>query len=137
MQNILIQYGGHLSMITAIAAGGAVGAVMRHLTIMFSHNILGAAFPYGTLSVNIIGSFLMGVAVTFFPISENASLELRAFLVIGLLGGFTTFSAFSFDVLNLWNDEKMVHAMLYGFSSVIFSILAILIGVFIAKNLMA
>ena len=78
-----------MNLILSIAAGGAVGAVMRHLTILFSHNILGADFPYGTLAVNIIGSFLM------------------------------------------------VQAMMYGASSVLFSILAIFIGVMIARNFMA
>jgi len=126
-----------MNLILSIAAGGAVGAVMRHLTILFSHNILGADFPYGTLAVNIIGSFLMGVAVTFFPITESTSPELKAFLIVGVLGGFTTFSAFSFNILNLWNDEKMVQAMMYGASSVLFSILAIFIGVMIARNFMA
>jgi len=137
MQNILIQFGGNLSMITAIAAGGAVGAVMRYGVFMVTPLLLGAAFPYNTIIVNIVGSFFMGVFVTYFNIAQNLSPELKAFLTLGLLGGFTTFSAFTLDFLKMWESEQMVYAMLYVLTSVIFSILAIFGGVIVAKTLIA
>lgn len=85
----------------AIAAGGALGALLRYWTSTAVHGRLGMAFPYGTLTVNILGSLLMGFLYIWLTDRFAAGPALRAFLVIGLLGAFTTFSTFSMETLNL------------------------------------
>jgi len=126
-----------MTMILSIAAGGAFGSVLRYLMIMSTHNIIGANYPFGTLFVNVLGSFFMGVAVIYFVSLETMTSELKAFLTIGLLGAFTTFSAFSYDVMNLWEKGDFTMAFAYGAASVILSIGAIFLGVMLMRHIMA
>lgn len=126
-----------MNFILFIAAGGAIGAVLRYLTIVGAHSLLGANYPIGTLGVNVIGSFLMGLVVTYFVSLGDMSSELRAFLIVGLLGSFTTFSAFSYDILNYWEKGDFTAVFAYGASSVVFSIGAIYLGVMLMRHIMA
>jgi CrcB protein len=88
-----------MQMILAVAAGGAFGAVARYLVVTGVGRLLGPHdFPWGTLTVNVVGSVLMGVLIELMALVWSPSQELRAFLVIGILGAFTTFSTFSLDV---------------------------------------
>ncbi len=116
-----------------VALGGALGASGRHLTGLISLKILGAAFPYGTLSVNILGSFLMGVLIAFLVKKTGFSHEWRLFLATGFLGGFTTFSAFSLDAISLWEKGAYQSAFLYVVASVIFSLLALYGGLMLVR----
>jgi len=108
--------------ILAIAAGGALGAVMRHGVNVSAVKLLGHGFPYGTLTVNILGSFTMGLLIAVFAHYWQPSESMRVFLVTGLLGAFTTFSTFSLDFANLWERQAYLYSALYLGGSVILSI---------------
>lgn len=118
--------------ILQVAAGGAMGAVLRYLTYSATNRMFGAAFPYGTLSVNIIGSFIMGFLVVF--LMRKGISQFAPFLLIGVLGGFTTFSAFSFDALSLYERGAFLAAFGYVFGTVFLSLLALTLGLFIARS---
>ncbi|MGB7285822.1 MAG: fluoride efflux transporter CrcB [Salaquimonas sp.] len=118
-----------------VALGGAIGAALRHLTSLGFMRWLGPAFPYGTLFVNIVGSLAMGLLIGWLvKRTGGASNELRLFLATGLLGGFTTFSAFSLDVANLWQRGEMVSAFGYIIGSVVLSILAVFVGLWLMRS---
>ncbi|MCV6592031.1 MAG: fluoride efflux transporter CrcB [Silicimonas sp.] len=109
-----------------VAIGGALGAVLRYLTS------LAVAFPLGTLTVNVLGSFLMGLAFVFL-MSRGAD-RAALFVMTGVLGGFTTFSAFSLDALRLFERGAAGQAGLYVLASVVMSILALGLGVWLARS---
>ena len=119
----------------AIAAGGAVGALLRYWTSVAVHSRLGTAFPYGTLFVNILGSLLMGFLYIWLIERLAAGPALRAFLLIGVLGAFTTFSAFSMETLNLIEAGQPGKALLNVPISVIVCIAAAGLGIFAARQL--
>ena len=121
-------------MILAIAAGGALGSVLRHLVGKGALVLMGSSFPYGTLFVNVAGSFVMGVLVAYFAHVGNPPQEMRAFLTVGLLGGFTTFSAFSLDVVTLYERGEPFAAMMYIALSIMLSLVAIFAGLFIVRS---
>ena len=117
-----------------VAAGGAVGASLRHLTGLAAMRLLGVNFPWGTLAVNIVGSFAMGVFIELLARRFGAPTELRLFVATGLLGGFTTFSAFSLDVAVLWERGAAGTAAGYVLVSVIGAILALFAGLWVART---
>jgi len=117
-----------------IASGGAIGAVLRYMFTIGSGHIFGVNFPYGTFIVNIIGSFLMGIVVGYLAKTLPHSMDLRAFLVIGLLGGFTTFSSFSLDVVVLFERGELLNATIYVAFSVIIAILALFAGLYVMRQ---
>lgn len=106
----------------AVAAGGALGAVGRHLLSAQIMRLTGHGFPYGTLSVNILGGLLMGVLVSLLALHWNPGQELRLFLTVGLLGGFTTFSTFSMETILLLERGAWPSAGLYVLASVCLAI---------------
>lgn len=126
-----------MNLVVAIAAGGAIGAVLRHYASLLTLNVIGMQFPWGTLSVNVIGSFFMGALITYFAESWNPSQEVRAFLTVGLLGAFTTFSAFSLDFVTLWQRGEIYAAMGYVVASVVLSICALLAGMILVRQVLA
>jgi len=111
-----------------VAVGGAIGASLRHLVGLVTLRLFGPAFPWGTLTVNVVGSFVMGILVELIARRLNASTELRLFLMTGLLGGFTTFSSFSLDTANMWERGEAAIAAGYVSGSVILSIGALFAG---------
>ena len=113
-----------------VAIGGAVGAVLRYLTGMAALRLLGTAFPWGTLTVNVVGSFAMGVLAIWL-----SGGRLSPFLMTGVLGGFTTFSAFSLDAVNLWEKGQAGAAGLYLIASVGLSVGALIAGMALAKGI--
>ncbi len=117
-----------INTIAAIALGGALGALMRHGVNISALTIMGQEFPYGTLAVNIVGSFIMGIAVIAFANIVQPSETLRLFLMTGVLGAFTTFSTFSLDVVNLLERADYWNAGIYLSASVILSIVALVGG---------
>lgn len=121
-------------MILAVAAGGAVGAVGRYLIAAQALRLLGPNFPWGTLTVNVLGSFAMGVIVELSALRMSLSPPSRAFLVIGLLGGFTTFSAFSLDVSVLLERNEVGRAALYALMSVVLSVGALFAGLAVTRS---
>ena len=104
--------------IIAIAAGGAVGALLRYWTSVSVHSLLGQEFPYGTLTVNVVGSLMMGFLYILLVERMILSAEWRAVLLIGLLGAFTTFSTFSLETLNLFEQGEQIRAVMNIFLSV-------------------
>ncbi|TWG98445.1 CrcB protein [Mesorhizobium sp. J18] len=119
-----------------VAAGGAIGASLRHLTNLAALRLWGPGFPWGTLAVNLVGSFVMGLFIEWLARRTGASNELRLFVATGVLGGFTTFSAFSLDFAILWERGAMGIALLYALVSVVGAILA-LFGAFWIVRAMA
>lgn len=115
------------------SAGGAIGAGARHLVNVGMGRLLGTDFPWSTLTVNVVGSLLMGFLVEALALRLGASPELRAFLATGVLGGFTTFSAFSLDVYALTLRKEALLAALYVAGSVGISIAMLFLGVAIAR----
>ena len=115
-------------MILSIAAGGAIGAVLRHFMAYRVSTVLGLTFPYGTLAVNVLGSFLLGLMVTLFAEKFALSQEIRAFLTVGLMGGFTTFSAFSMETILLIERNNYSGAAFYILASVGLAVGALFLG---------
>ncbi|MBV7380556.1 fluoride efflux transporter CrcB [Maritimibacter dapengensis] len=116
-----------------VAAGGAIGASLRYLTNIGATRAFGHGFPTGTMIVNVFGSFLMGVL--FVVIAKKGGHGLAPFLMTGVLGGFTTFSAFSLDALTLFERGQTGSAAVYIALSVGLSLLAIVGGVVAARVL--
>lgn len=119
-----------------IGLGGAVGSICRYLLSNFVYQFLNRGFPYGTLIVNVLGCFVMGILFTVLIdiISKNSD-ALRALLLIGLLGGFTTFSSFSIETLNLIQNGEAIKALGNIFASVLLCLLATWLGVFLGRQL--
>jgi len=122
-----------ISTIAVIALGGALGAVARYGVSIGTAQIFGAGFPWATLIVNVIGSFLMGIVVAKLAQTVAVSQELRALVTVGFLGAFTTFSTFSLDAITLWERGDILHAFAYVVSSVLLSITALFLGLWIMK----
>jgi len=122
-------------LILAVAIGGAAGSVARLLVGFGSTKMLGLAFPWGTLIVNIAGSFLIGILVEAFALRWNLSQAWQAFLTIGFCGGFTTFSTFSLDSYALLQRGEIGLAAVYTIASVLLSIGALIAGLHLARAL--
>ena len=119
-----------------VALGGGIGAGLRHGVNLAAARYLGAQFPWGTMTVNVAGSFLIGVLAAWFAFrGERASTQsLRLFLTTGILGGFTTFSAFSLDFAQLSLRGDMLLAAGYVVASVVLSLLAIFAGLRLVRS---
>jgi CrcB protein len=118
-----------------VAAGGAVGAGLRHLVNLATLRLFGPAFPWGTLTVNIAGSLAMGLFAAWLMRRTGSSAELRLLVATGLFGGFTTFSAFSLDLAALYERGAIAQAFSYATASVVLSIGALFVGLWLARNL--
>ncbi|WP_419756263.1 fluoride efflux transporter CrcB [Brevundimonas sp.] len=116
--------------------GAGLGGALRHAVNIVAGRAGGLDFPYGTLSVNVVGSLLMGLVAGFFALRGEASQHIRLFLTTGLLGGFTTFSAFSLETLLLCERGRLGAAVGYAIVSVVASVLALGIGLVIARRLL-
>jgi fluoride exporter len=124
-----------MNTVLAVAAGGAIGAVGRYLVMSGVGHWLGHGFPLGTLVVNVLGSLAMGVLVELGALVWSPSPELRAMLVVGLLGSFTTFSTFSLDVVVLVGRGANFAAMGYVVASVVLSIAGLVLGMALVRGL--
>lgn len=120
--------------VLAIAVGGAVGAVGRFYLSTGVYSLIGRDFPYGTLAVNVLGSVAMGLlyalALERFPLTP----ELRAGLLVGLLGAFTTFSTFSIETLQLMEDGEQLKASLNALLSVVLCVAGCWVGVVLGRQ---
>jgi len=124
-----------VKIVLAIAAGGALGSVARYLFAGQVTRLAGSHFPWGILVVNVLGSFAMGVLVETMARSWSASPEMRAFLAVGVLGGFTTFSSFSLDAALLIQRGSLGPAAAYVLGSVALSILGLFAGLALVRAL--
>jgi len=119
--------------VLAVAIGGSLGAVLRYEAQGWIQNRLGASFPYGTFIVNISGAFLIGVLMTIFLDRVEVSPEWRLFLVVGILGGYTTFSSLTWEAYQLFASGSVYQGCLYMGGSFIGGMAAVLAGVFLGR----
>ncbi len=117
-----------MSQIVAIALGGALGSVGRFLFAGWVGRVLGVNFPWGTLAVNVVGGLVMGLLVGLMAQAWSVTPAVRAFLTVGVLGGFTTFSAFSLETVLLFQRGDVLAALGYIVSSVVLSVGAVWCG---------
>ena len=125
------------TVVAAVAAGGAVGSAARYIVTVLVQRTFGTGFPWWTMSVNVIGSFIMGVIVTSIALRWSVGQVGQAFLMIGILGGFTTFSAFSLDVATLVERNATAAAGGYVLTSVVLSIGALFGGMALTRAVLA
>lgn len=118
-----------------VATGGALGSVARYLSMVLLGQWLGSSFPWGTLFVNIVGSFVMGVLAELGALAWQPSQDIKLFLMTGILGGFTTFSTFSLDVALLVERQDWAVAGLYVAVSVLASVGALFAAMALVRNL--
>jgi CrcB protein len=114
--------------------GGGLGAALRHGVNLTVARALGTAFPYGTLLINITGSFIMGAVAAYFAFKGDATQHWRLFLTTGILGGYTTFSAFSLDAVLLYERGETGLAAVYVLASVALSIAGLFAGLALVRS---
>ncbi len=117
-----------MSALLSVAIGGAIGSVGRYLVVVQLTRWLGIGFPWGTLAVNVIGGLVIGLLAELMALKWSVSPDIRLFLITGVLGGFTTFSAFSLEVVALAGRGAMAAASAYVFASVLLSVGAVVSG---------
>lgn len=117
--------------------GAGIGGAGRHAVNVLAMRLFGPAFPAGTLVVNVLGCLLMGLVAGFFAFRGHLPQEARLFLTTGILGGFTTFSAFSLDAALLWERGEVGLAALYVGASVVFSLAAVAAGLALSRLMLA
>ncbi|MDR4305264.1 fluoride efflux transporter CrcB [Chelatococcus sambhunathii] len=118
-----------------VALGGALGSVARYGVNVWTMRAFGPGFPWGTLTVNVVGGLVMGLLAALFALRAQAPMEARLFLMTGVLGGFTTFSAFSLDAVALWERGEVGVAAAYVAASVVLSIGALAAGLALGRAL--
>lgn len=118
-----------------VALGGAIGSSLRYLTNVAFMRLVGPGFPWSTIFINILGSFVMGMIVVI--LAHKDATRLAPFLMTGILGGFTTFSAFSLDAFTLYERGDLTPAALYVLGSVGLSLAAIVLGILSTRMVFA
>lgn len=119
----------------AVAVAGGIGALLRFFAVRFVTAEIDGSFPYGTLTVNILGSFAMGFLAWMFLHKWQIDVVLRNAVLVGLLGGFTTFSSFSLDTLYLLEQQAWLKASLYMLTSVLCCVVMCFAGMALARQL--
>lgn len=117
--------------------GAGIGGALRHAANLLGLRLAGGDFPYATLAVNIAGSFAMGLVAGTFMLKADLPYSLRLFLATGILGGFTTFSAFSLDAVALYERGEPVAAAIYVLGSVFLSIAGLWAGLSLMRAILA
>jgi CrcB protein len=119
-----------------VAVGGAIGSVLRFYVGQWALRLAGPAFPWGTLTVNVVGCFVIGVFTEMIIRRLDASPELRLLLITGFLGGFTTFSAFSLDAVSLFERGAVVSGAVYIVASVGLSMAGVIAGLALMRAIL-
>jgi CrcB protein len=120
-----------------VFVGAGVGGSIRHGMNIWVARLMGTHFPYHTLAINVLGSLVMGLVAGWFALKGGAAGHTRLFLATGILGGFTTFSAFSLDAVLLWERHETMLAALYVGGSVVASIAGLVLGLWIMRTTLA
>ena len=118
------------------ALGGAIGAAARYGVNITTPKLIGHGFPWSTMIVNVTGSFIMGLLIAVMALAWSTSQEMRVFLITGILGGFTTFSAFSLDFATLYERKEYGLAVAYAGGSVVLSVLAVFAGLYVVRTVL-
>ena len=114
--------------------GGGLGAALRHGMNIWVARLIGTAFPYATMIENVTGSLVMGILAAYFAFKGDATQHWRLFMTTGILGGYTTFSAYSLDVALLYERGALGLAALYATGSVLLSIAGLFVGLALVRN---
>jgi fluoride exporter len=125
------------TLLLSVAAGGAIGAVLRHLLMIVVNDLVDSQFPFATLTVNVVGAFILGSAIGAMAYAWSPSEAMKAFLTVGLLGGFTTFSLFSMDMFNLVVKGSVIEAGVYAVASVFLCVLGFTGGMALLRHALA
>ena len=124
-----------MSILLSIILGGGLGALLRILISEQTNRLFLSSFPFGTIVVNVLGAFLMGLVVSYFADKINISQNIKMFLTIGFLGGFTTFSTFNLDFYQLFSNGEILASLLYLFVTFTFTVIAFYLGLSLFKFL--
>ena len=125
-----------MNKIIMIGTGGFIGSVLRYFLSGFVQNMTGSiAFPYGTLSVNIVGSFFMGMLSQLIESQLTISIEMKLMLIVGMLGSFTTFSTFTDESVNLLNEHRYMLLLINVGSQLILGLIAIILGRYFVNSI--
>tara|TARA_Y100000816_G_scaffold19291_1_gene12566 strand:+ start:173 stop:547 length:375 start_codon:yes stop_codon:yes gene_type:complete len=122
-----------MAILLSIFLGGGFGALLRFLISEQINRLFLNSFPFGTIVVNVLGAFLIGLAVSYFSGKVNFSQNMKMFLIIGFLGGFTTFSTFNLDFYQLFSNGEIVASLLYLFATFILTVIAFYLGLSLVK----
>ena len=118
-----------------VGAGGALGAIVRYLVFILATRLFGLNFPYGTIIVNVAGSLILGFLIEALALRWDVTAELRLFMIVGFLGAFTTFSAFSMDTVVLYERGRLDLCALYVSVSVVLSVGALFFGMAASRGM--
>lgn len=119
-----------------VGVGGFIGAALRYIISIHATKWFGTAFPFGTLIVNVLGGFLMGLIMQISLDTKLISPNQRLFMTTGILGGLTTFSTFSLDTINLLNDAKYMLGSLNIFLNLFFSLIGLIVGKLLVQSIL-
>ncbi len=114
--------------------GGGLGAAARHGVNLLSVQFVGSRYPLGTFAINVVGSLLIGVLAEWFALRSQLPPNMRLFLITGVLGGFTTFSAFSLEIGLLYERGDLAGALIYALGSLICGVAALFIGMYLVRQ---
>ena len=123
-----------IKQILLVGLGGGIGSILRFTVSLFSTKYLDFKFPIATLSVNVIGSLLIGIILAYLHKSNAVSSDLKFLLAIGFCGGFTTFSTFAWENLQLFNNQQYYLAMFYTLLSLLLCFIVVAVGYFLIKS---
>jgi CrcB protein len=126
-----------MKMFWAVAIGAAVGGVCRFYLGGFIQQKTGVGFPYGTLLINVTGSFILGFLLRYALTTQTWSTEFRALLTTGFCGGYTTFSTFSYETATLIEESEYQRAVLYAMGSMFAALVFVFVGFVLARELVA
>lgn len=124
-----------MSSLLYVAFGGAIGASLRYVLGLAAVRAFGPDYPYGTMAANVLGGFLMGMLAGWLAFKVSGGENLKLFLGVGLLGGFTTFSAFSLDAMTMLEKKAYGPFIGYTVGSVVLSIGALMMGLMLARKI--